>query len=330
MDGTLQASAPKLTKNHALVTDALQGLTAQAKSLNPKWLYDHRGSALFEEITGLPEYYPTRTEARILRERAKELAQLVPAGGALVELGSGASVKTRTLLDAGSHFGTYVPIDISRDFLLETADDLRSRYPDLNVAPVVADFSAPVALPDGLSQMPKVGFFPGSTIGNLTPDRAQALLSGARAWDGIDAFILGADMVKNTQELVAAYDDAQGVTARFIQNILVRLNREAEADFDMGTFDYKASWNSDLERIDMQLVSNRDQIVTLAGRKISFNADEAIHVSAARKYTPESLRTLALHAGWDVAARHTDADDRFSVAVLTPYVSVASDPLNHP
>ncbi|WP_299744521.1 L-histidine N(alpha)-methyltransferase [uncultured Tateyamaria sp.] len=318
MDGTLQLAARDSTKTNALITDAIAGLTAPQKSLSPKWLYDHNGSALFEQITQLPEYYPTRTEAGILRDNAAALAGLVPHNGALVELGSGASVKTRTLLDVGSHFGSYVPIDISRDFLMETASYLQNRYPALSIAPVVADFSVPVALPDDLAGIPKVGFFPGSTIGNLTPDRAQALLTGVRAWNGVTAFIVGMDMVKNTSELVAAYDDAQGITAKFIGNILVRLNREAGANFDTQAFKYQASWDPVLARIDMHLVSSRDQNVTLAGTTVAFEAGEAIHVSAARKYTPDSLRALALSAGWDVAVRYADAAERFSVVVLTP------------
>ncbi|WP_299613580.1 L-histidine N(alpha)-methyltransferase [uncultured Tateyamaria sp.] len=318
MDGTLQVKTTAHPETDALTVDALEGLSQPQKTLSPKWLYDHTGSALFERITQLPEYYPTRTEAGILRDNAAALAGLVPNGGALVELGSGASVKTRTLLDAGAHFGAYVPIDISRDFLFETADDLAQRYPALTITPVVADFTGPVALPPTLAQTPKVGFFPGSTIGNLVPERAQALLAGARNWDGIEAFILGADMVKDTHDLIAAYDDAQGVTAQFISNILVRLNREAGADFDLSAFAYRASWDPELARIDMALVSLRDQSVTLAGEVIAFRDQEPIHVSAARKYTPQSLALLAHSAGWEVATRHTDADDRFSVVVLTP------------
>ncbi|WP_223274765.1 L-histidine N(alpha)-methyltransferase [Tateyamaria sp. syn59] len=314
MDGSTQVHV----RNAALVADALAGLTADAKTLSPKWLYDHHGSALFEEITRLPEYYPTRTEAGILHANADALAGLVPQGGALVELGSGASVKTRTLLDASGHMGAYVPIDISRDFLFETAEGLRATYPALDIVPVVADFTAPVSLPAALTELPKVAFFPGSTIGNLTPEGAQALLSGVRAWAGIEAFILGADMVKDTQTLVAAYDDAQGVTAEFITNILRRLNREAEADFDLAAFDYRATWNAALTRIDMELVSNRDQRVRVAGHSIDFAAGEPIHISAARKYTPDSLAALAGAAGWDVRHRHVDAAERFSVAVLTP------------
>ena len=318
MDGTLQLQTTPQTETDALISDALAGLTQPQKTLSPKWLYDHRGSALFEEITQLPEYYPTRTEAGILRDNAAALAGLVPQGGALVELGSGASVKTRTLLDAGGHFGAYVPIDISRDFLFETADDLRLRYSALDIVPVVADFTQPVALPARLDPTAKVAFFPGSTIGNLVPERAQALLEGVRAWPNIGAFILGVDMVKEPRDLVAAYDDAQGVTADFISNILLRLNTEAGADFDLDAFGYRASWDPTLARIDMQLVAQKAHTVTLADHQISFATGEAIHVSAARKYTPDTLAALAHSTGWRVENRYTDDANRFSVAVLTP------------
>ncbi|WP_299044142.1 L-histidine N(alpha)-methyltransferase [uncultured Tateyamaria sp.] len=318
MDGTLQLPATSPSDTDALIADALAGLTQPEKSLSPKWLYDHRGSALFEQITTLPEYYPTRTEAGILRDNAAALAALVPQGGALVELGSGASVKTRTVLDAGAHFGAYVPIDISRDFLFETSDDLRLRYPTLDILPVVADFTRPVDLPTSLEQTAKVAFFPGSTIGNLVPERAQALLAGVRAWTDTRAFILGVDLVKDTRDLVAAYDDAQGVTATFITNILERLNREAGADFDLDAFAYRASWDPDLARIDMHLVSRRAQSVSLGGQVVAFAAGEPIHISAARKYTADSLATMAAQAGWSVATRFTDGQERFAVAVLTP------------
>ncbi|MEL6464391.1 MAG: L-histidine N(alpha)-methyltransferase [Pseudomonadota bacterium] len=311
-------SAAAVTETEALIADALAGLSQRQKTLSPKWLYDHHGSALFEQITQLAEYYPTRTEADILRHNADALAALVPEGGALVELGSGASIKTRTLLDAGAHFGTYVPIDISRDFLFETADDLRGRYPRLQIIPVVADFTAPVALPDTLRGSAKVGFFPGSTIGNLVPERAHALLARARAWEGITAFILGVDLVKDTDALLAAYDDPQGVTARFIKNILARLNREAKATFDLDAFDYRVSWDATLARIDMYLVSTRRQRVTLAGKEFAFAADEPIHVSAARKYSAHRLAALAGGAGWDIATQYVDAGQNFSVAVLVP------------
>ena len=314
------AAAPRRmpVSNPALLDDALAGLTARPKTLAPKWLYDERGSEFFERITGLPEYYLTRTEAEILRRHAGALAARVPAGGALVELGSGASIKTRYLLDAGSHLGAYVPIDISAEFLTRTAAALRRRYPDLWIAPMVGDFSRPLDLSAAILDRPTVGFFPGSTIGNLEPAVARALLAGARAWPGITGFILGVDLVKDPAELVAAYDDTEGVTAAFIANILTRLNREAGAGFDPDAFTYEALWNAELARIDMRLLSTRQQIVDLPGHRIAFAAGEAIHVSASRKYTPASLAALVATAGWGLAETFTDPDHRFAVAVLTP------------
>ncbi|MEM7489340.1 MAG: L-histidine N(alpha)-methyltransferase [Pseudomonadota bacterium] len=302
----------------ALLAEALEGLSGPRKRLSPKWLYDRRGSELFEAITALPEYYLTRTEAAILSANAARLAALVPPGGALVELGSGASVKTRTLLDAGRHLGAYVPIDISADFLHATADDLRARYPGLAVHPVVGDFTRPVSLPAAVEGRAKAGFFPGSTIGNLAPDDAAGLLAGARAWPGVEAFVLGADMVKDAGELVAAYADAQGVTAAFISNILRRLNDEVHADFDLDGLVYRAIWNAEAAQIEMGLVSRRDQVVGLGGEVIAFAEDETIHVSTSRKYTAGSLSALVGRGGWRIEEMVTDPANRFAVAVLRP------------
>lgn len=302
----------------ALLADTIAGLSASSKFLSPKWLYDERGSELFEKITELPEYYLTRTETEILRLHARELAGLVPEGGTLVELGSGASVKTRLLLDAATHLDSYVPIDISSEFLHRTSDDLRRRYPNLGIVPLVGDFSQPLDLPLSIMSHPKVGFFPGSTIGNLDPGAARALLQSARKWSNVQGFILGVDLVKDLDELVAAYDDAQGVTARFIINILVRLNREAGANFDPAAFSYAARWNADAARIDMLLVSDRKQAVDLPGARIKFEDGESIHVSASRKYTFDSLAALVGSAGWKLDHTLTDAESRFAVAFLTP------------
>ena len=305
-----------LHRDEGLLADALDGLTSTPKSLPPKWFYDRRGSELFERITELPEYYPTRTEAAILRDHAARLGRLVPDGGALVELGSGASVKTRTLLDAGHHFGAYVPVDISEGFLLATAKGLRALYPELAIHPVVGDFTGPVDLPEAVVEMPKVGFFPGSTIGNLEPAEAVALLSRARGWPGARAFILGADLVKDEAELIAAYDDAQGVTAAFNRNLLERLNREAGTDFDLSTFRHEARWTGD--RIEMHLISTRPQRVRLEGRDIHFAAGESIHTESCRKYTARALDDLAAASGWRVEDLLTDGAARFAVAILRP------------
>ena len=312
------ANAPSLhdKTTRAFLRDAIQGLTSARKSLSPKWLYDSAGSALFEEITGLPEYYPTRTEISILRSHAADLAGYVPKGGALVELGSGASIKTRLLLDAGPHIAAYVPVDISAAFLHATADDLRARYPHLAVHPTVGDFANPIALPAALHDLPKVGFFPGSTIGNLEPLDATALLARTRAWPGIETFILGADLVKDPQVLIDAYDDAAGVTARFITNILTRMNTELGADFDVDRFDYIAEWNAEAAQIEMSLMAKVDHHVSLGGQDIPFAKHERIAVSQSRKYTMGSLGNLANAAGWSVQEVVTDAESNFAVAVL--------------
>ena len=318
MTATPKAAPGAPNAPNPLRDDAVAGLSAHPKTLAPKWLYDDTGSALFEQITALPEYDLTRTETAILRRHAALLAGMVPPGGALVELGSGASVKTRLVLDAGAHFAAYVPIDISAEFLARTAQDLRRRYPDIAIVPLVGDFSRPLDLPGAVRDLPKIGFFPGSTIGNLDPGAARTLLAGARRWPGIAGFILGVDLVKDPRDLVAAYDDTQGVTARFIANILVRLNREAGANFDLDAFAYQALWNADAARIDMRLVSGRKQVVDFPGARIAFDAGEAIHVSASRKYTARTLAALAASAGWEVGQTFTDPDRRFLVACLVP------------
>lgn len=305
-----------LKKNSELLNDALTGLMAPEKSLDPKWLYDNVGSALFEDITTLPEYYLTRTETAILREHADRLAGLVPTGGALVEFGSGASVKTRVLLDNGPQIGTYVPIDISADFLQATAEDLRKRYPELNVEPVVGDFLHTVRLPDHLANVPKVGFFPGSTIGNIDPDAAKTLLARARDWPAVETFVLGVDLVKDPEVLVSAYDDAAGVTAQFISNILVRLNRELDADFDLSKFNYNAIWNSEHARIEMSLISSCEQVASLGEQDIHFQKNEVVSISMSRKYTADTVAEIARQSGWSVEKMITDDDALFAVAVL--------------
>ncbi|MFO7758492.1 MAG: L-histidine N(alpha)-methyltransferase [Roseovarius sp.] len=302
--------------NHALYTDARDGLTQTPKGLSPKWFYDARGSEIFEEITQVPEYYPGRTERAVIETHLPRIAAHVPDGAALVELGSGASVKTRLLLDGLTQLSGYVPIDISEQFLHETAADLAVDYPSLDVAPVVADFMQQVTLPD-LGGHPVVGFFPGSTIGNLDPEAAVALLSRLGDWPDHAALILGVDLVKAPDTLVAAYDDAQGVTARFNLNLLTRLNREADAEFDLDTFRHKAVWNAADSRIEMHLESLRDQNVRLGDQVVSFAAGETIHTENSHKYTVEGLSQMAARAGWQVAEVLTDDEALFSVTILT-------------
>lgn len=298
------------------LAEVLQGLGRTQKRLHPKWFYDRRGSALFEEITRQPEYYPTRVETAILRAGAAQLAALVPEDGTLVELGSGASQKTRLLLDRGGHFGAYAPVDISRDFLLATCDALGRDYPDLAILPVVGDFMAALDLPEAVAGSEKVAFFPGSTIGNLDEDEAVALLARVREWRGIRAFILGADLVKPVPDLIAAYDDAAGVTAAFNLNVLVRIARELGAEIELDAFRHEARWAPERPGIEMHLVAERPTALSLAGRTFPFAAGESILTETCRKYDRESLRAMAGTAGWQVSEVLTDPDERFAVAVL--------------
>ena len=298
-----------------LAEAALEGLRAHPKGLSPKWFYDAHGSDLFEQITALPEYYPARTERAILETRLDEIADHVPDDAVLVELGSGASVKTRLLLDGLPQLSGYVPIDISETFLLETASRLRADYPNLAITPVVADFMAPITLPD-LGGRPVVGFFPGSTLGNLDNRGAVELLGRLRAWPDHAALILGLDLVKPVEVLEAAYDDAQGVTAAFNLNLLTRLNREAGADFDLSAFRHKAVWNDAAQRVEMHLESLRAQEVRIAGKPITFAAGETIHTENSHKFSPETLSAMASRAGWEIAGILTDPDELFAVAML--------------
>ncbi|SPJ24886.1 L-histidine N(alpha)-methyltransferase [Palleronia abyssalis] len=302
-------------RNTELLAAALEGLQATPKSMNPKWFYDEKGSLLFEKITDLPEYYPTRTEVGILRDRIDDIAAHVPDDAELVELGSGASTKTRLLLDR-LRLTAYRPLDISGEFLEATAARLRESYPVLGVAPIVGDFTQDMTLPN--TDSARVAFFPGSTLGNLEPDAAAALLRRVRDWPGIAAFVLGVDLVKDQRTLVAAYDDAEGVTAAFNLNLLERLNREAGANFNLDRFAHRAIWNADKARIEMHLESLADQTVTLDGTRIAFEKGETIHTESSHKFTRESLSRIAGQGGWQVAELVTDPAELFAVAILTP------------
>jgi len=307
-----------LIENTALFQDAVTDLTASPKRMNPKWFYDHIGSVLFEQITQLPEYYPTRTEVSIFRTQGDKLASYVQDDDILVELGSGASIKTRILLDEFENLGGYVPIDISASFLKETAAKLSDDYPNLPVYPVVGDFLGELTLPEKLEASRKVGFFPGSTIGNLDTAEAIELLKKVRRWDNISAFILGVDLVKDIDVLINAYDDAAGVTAQFNLNLLSRLNRECGASFDLSKFEHQARWNEELSRIEMHLVSLEDQTVQLGAVEITFEAGESIHTESSHKYTKQSIEDLANRSGWKVNELVADDDDLFAVAMLQP------------
>jgi dimethylhistidine N-methyltransferase len=297
--------------------DVLAGLARPQKAVPPKYFYDAEGSRLFEAITELAEYYPTRTEIALLRRIAPEIAKLISPGAALVEFGSGASVKTRILLDAAPQIGVYAPIDISRAALDEAAAAIRRDYPKLPVAPLLDDFTRAITLPAAAQGRPVTGFFPGSTIGNFAPDEAQAFLAGARTLLGKGSrFLVGIDVVKAQATLVAAYDDAAGVTAAFNKNLLTRINRELGADFDLDTFAHRAIWNADASRMEMHLESLKDQRVRVAGRSFAFAAGETIHTENSAKFTVERFAKLAEKAGWTLEASWLSVEPAFAVVSL--------------
>lgn len=297
--------------------DVVAGLSRPRKQIPPKHFYDAKGSDLFEAITELPEYYPTRTEVALLRDAAPEISRHIPKGAALVEFGSGASTKTRIVLDAAPQLAAYAPIDISASALDAAAAAIRADYPALKVAPLRDDFTNALQLPPEVAGRPVVGFFPGSTIGNFTPDEARAFLVSARRLLGRgSAFLVGIDLVKDPRALVAAYDDAQGVTAAFNKNLLTRINRELGGDFDLDAFAHRAIWNSADSRIEMHLQSLKDQTVRAAGRSFHFGAGETIHTENSCKFTFERFGALAEDAGWTVEQTWASRDPAFGMVLL--------------
>lgn len=296
----------------------IEGLSARNKSIPCRFFYDAEGSRLFECITQLPEYYPTRTETGILRQHAADIAELVPPGAVLIEFGSGSSIKTEILLDAMPHLHAYVPIDISRSALEDAQLRINGRFPSLSVMPVVGDFSRHLALPPDIAAKPRIGFFPGSTIGNLTEQEAVALLASMRRILGDEGtLVIGADLKKDVRRLIAAYDDAQGITAAFNLNLLHRANRELGADFDVSAFDHLATYDVRHGRIDMHLVSRMAQVVSVLGRRFRLAVGERIHTEHSHKYDREGFRDLVRHAGWQPQSVWTDADGLFSVHVIS-------------
>jgi dimethylhistidine N-methyltransferase len=296
--------------------DVIDGLSQHPKHLSPKYFYDAAGSELFEQITKLPEYYPTRTELSILRDRGQPIAAAIPAGAALIEFGAGATTKVRRLLESCS-LAAYVPVDISGDFVKAQAEDLRRDFPALAVYPVAADFTAPFALPSEIADLPKVGFFPGSTIGNFEPHEACAFMRSAREILGSDArMVLGVDLEKNERALYEAYNDAAGVTARFNLNVLVRINRELGGNFDLSAFTHRAIFNRERHRIEMHLISRKAQSPRVLGRSFSFRPGESIHTENSYKYSIERFSALARGSGWRVQECWTDEGRMFSVHAL--------------
>ncbi|RZM32671.1 MAG: L-histidine N(alpha)-methyltransferase [Sphingomonas sp.] len=297
----------------AFRADVLAGLERRPRAIPARWFYDRRGSELFEAITDLPEYYPTRTERSILETACPEVAEIAGAGRAVVEFGSGSSTKTPILLSAVAP-SVYVPIDISGDFLRESSRVLAAQFPELLVLPFEADFMRPLALPKTIADTPKLGFFPGSTIGNMIPLMAVDLLKAMRASLGIGAMLLiGMDRIKDPAVLVPAYDDAQGVTAAFNMNLLERINRELDADVPVEAFRHKAVWNDDRARIEMHLEAQRDAAFTIEGRPFDIAAGETIHTENSHKYGSRDARILLRSGGWTPVAAWTDPEGLFGV-----------------
>ena len=315
--GTDEVMADGCAVRSGFAAALIAGLSAPDKAIPCRFFYDAEGSRLFERITELPEYYPTRAETGILRSHAADMAKLAPPGAVLVEFGSGSSAKTELLLDGMPGLHAYVPIDISAAALRGACARIERRFPRLHVMSVVGDFSRPLPLPPDVVERPRIGFFPGSTIGNLTEGESVALLARMRAILGEGAtLIVGADLKKDVRRLIAAYDDAQGITAAFNLNLLRRANRELGADFDVGAFAHLATYDVRHGRIDMHLVSRVAQCVGVLGRRFRFAAGERIHTEHSHKYDIDGFRALARRAGWRPESVWTDAERLFSVHVL--------------
>lgn len=310
---------PELTEQEAHlaadIVDIHAGLARTPKTLSPKFFYDDRGSRLFDRITELPEYYLTRTEISIMRAHVAEIAALAGPDASLIEFGSGSSLKTRILLEHLDRLAAYVPVDISRDHLVAAAEGLAREFPDIEVLPVAADFTQPFALPQPKT-MPKrnLVYFPGSTIGNFLPDAAHALLEVMYQEAGEDgALLIGVDLEKDRDTLERAYNDSAGVTAQFNLNMLRRLNNEFDANFVVDRFRHRAVYNEFCGRIEMHLVSQEDQIATVAGVPFTFAKGETIRTECSHKYTIEGFGAMAARAGFTVRHVWIDADGLFSV-----------------
>ena len=302
-----------------MLQDVLRGLALPEKNIPSLYFYDQRGSELFDAITAQPEYYPTRTEIGILERHGAEMAAAIGPGVRLIELGSGSALKTELLLARLEEPAAYVPVEISREHLMAAAARIAADFPDLEVLPVTADFTEPFALPEPVRRRVQrnVAFFPGSTIGNFPRGMAADLLAATcREVGPGGAMLIGVDLVKDRDILERAYNDAAGVTAQFNLNLLVRLNRELGADFDVSAFHHLAVWDEAAARIEMRLISTRAQRVHVAGRPFDFAAGEVLVTEYSHKYTPAAFRSLAEGAGFIASRAWTDPQALFSVQLL--------------
>ncbi len=307
------AHTGRATPDNGFAQDLLQMLAVRPRRISPKYFYDEAGSALFDQICELPEYYPTRSEMAILRTHAGDMAKLMGAQAEIVEFGAGSCAKVGLLLDAMEAPARYVPIDISGGHLEAAATQLRRNYPKLDVQPLAADYTRALRLPPAPPGGQRVGFFPGSTIGNFTPDEALDFLRVAAGVLAGGALVVGADLIKDPAVLHAAYNDAQGVTAAFNINVLARANRELGADFELGEFAHSAFYNPPQQRIEMHLVSRCRQQINVAGQRFELQEGDSIHTENSYKFTVDGLQALARRAGFTPGPVWTDAQRQFSV-----------------
>ncbi|MEE2641492.1 MAG: L-histidine N(alpha)-methyltransferase [Planctomycetota bacterium] len=298
--------------------DVFHGLSKSEKSIPSKYFYDEAGSALFEEICGLDEYYLTRAELQIMKLHSRAIAGQLAAGARLVEFGSGSSLKTRFLLDALVKPAAYVPVDVSREHLFRTAAELQKKYTELKVLPVVADFTSTFELPDcDPAPSSTAIYFPGSTLGNLTLPESRQLLRGMADMAGPDGgLVIGVDLQKDIQRIEAAYNDSRGVTEAFNLNLLTRINRELKADFDLASFRHEARYDSNHHRIETHIVSLRDQTVSIGDQQFQFAEGEKMLTEYSYKYSIPSFSVLAAESGWVLKNTWTDSNRDFAVLHL--------------
>lgn len=304
-------------RRHSMMTEVLQGLQKKQKAIPGKYFYDERGSDLFEQITRLEEYYPTRRELEIMQDHLAEITSQIGEHSILVELGSGSSRKTRLLLDALPGLAGYVPVDISETYLAEVVQTLKKEYPDLIIKPVCADYTQPFQVPEfNHSSNNYVLFYPGSTIGNFRPEEARRFLATlSKILDPEEGMLIGVDLKKDKEMLEAAYNDRKGITAEFNKNVLIRLNRELEADFDPDHFRHHAFYNEREGRVEMHLISDKDQTVTIGKEQIRFNKGESIHTENSYKYSPDEFKEL-VRPWFSVQRVWMDKHNHFSVQYL--------------
>ncbi len=303
-----------------MLAEVIEGLSADEKTLPCKYFYDARGSKLFDRICELDEYYPTRTETGILEQCSADIADAIGPGALVIELGSGSSTKTRILLESLVDPAGYVPLDISREHLEDAANRVGDEFPGLPVWPVCADFTEPIALPGvSVDERKRLLFFPGSTIGNFGEESRIAVLRrmAALCEGHTGRLLIGIDLVKDVKQLERAYDDAEGVTADFNRNLLRRINREIDADFDLERFAHRARFDADRSRIEMHLVSAADQVVRVDDRSFHFESGETICTEHSYKFTIDSFGDLAARAGWTLERSWTDPERLFAILLLS-------------